>query len=117
MLQTLSAENAIAKLKKAYSKREHINSCSVKIAYLTPIINLAGLMLLAIGNMLRDNITLWLSMGFFGLVSILGAYQVQNIFMLMTLLSEIKEILSGQFVDSSPLVKIDNVSDPKEEKL
>jgi hypothetical protein len=110
-VQNILDNNVVGDLKNAIAKRKCLNTSNMVFVYIFHVVQTAGILVTTVGAGYNDKKLVWVGAGLNALATLIHVYENINNGMSKRLLSDIKSIKAGTYVDEGELVS------PKEEVI
>jgi hypothetical protein len=101
-------ENELKDLENFIDRRHFINNCNLFLKYLFHLVQSAGILTTTVAAGYNNNQLIWIGVGLNILASLINVYEKINNNVLEKLMTDIKAIKEGNYVDESPLFDIEN---------
>jgi hypothetical protein len=119
-VQTILDNNVVGDLKQAISKRKCLNTSNMVFIYIFHVVQTAGILITTVGAGYSDKNLVWVGAGLNALATLIHVYENINNGMSKRLLSDIKSIKAGTYIDEGELVeaeasKVNSVAEPQKQ--
>lgn len=106
-IDTILQKNSVDDLKKFINKRACLNNCNVFLTYIFHFLQTCGMITTALSASYDYKQLLWIGIGLNALASLISIYEKTNETISNKMLESIKNIKSGDYLDESIHIDID----------
>lgn len=109
-INSILKQNSVNDLKKFIKKRECLNNCNVYLTYMLHLLQTCGMITTTISASYDYKEILWIGIGLNSIASLISIYEKINKSISDNLLENIKNIKTGEYLDESNQINIEEFS-------
>jgi len=116
-VQNILDNNVVGDLKNAIAKRKCLNTSNMVFVYIFHVVQTAGILVTTVGAGYNDKKLVWVGAGLNALATLIHVYENINNGMSKRLLSDIKSIKAGTYIDEGELIELkeNSVAEPQKQ--